>query len=123
MKVTSFRETVAALNSVREKQDADGGNARQQHEQQQKRKEAPEEEIEVTEEKVGAAIDAFAKDAGTQANHLNATMSGQGPGLRVVLKDGSGAVVRQLTGEEFLKLREAASMDTKPRGRLLDRKL
>ena len=58
---------------------------------------------------MGAAVTAFATELQNQTAGLSASMSGQGPGLKVVLKDGSGAVIRQPTGEEFLKLREAAT--------------
>ncbi len=71
-------------------------------------------------EQVGSAVNAFSHEADVVASGLNAELEGKGPGLRVTLKDGSGAVVRQFTGEEFVKLREAA---TGPRGKLLDKKL
>jgi hypothetical protein len=66
------------------------------------------------------AVGEFAQDGAITSNGLQAEVAGQGPGLRVTLKDGRGAVVRQFTGEEFLRLREAASAG---RGRLLDKKL
>lgn len=71
-------------------------------------------------EAVVTAVDAFSQDSAVVANGLNAAVEGQGPGLRVTLKDGRGAVVRQFTGEEFVRLREAAAG---PRGKLLDKKL
>ncbi len=69
---------------------------------------------------VGSAVEAFSHDSAVLANGLNAAVEGQGPGLRVTLKDGRGAIVRQFTGEEFIRLREAAAG---PRGKLLDKKL
>lgn len=72
------------------------------------------------EDTVDTAVEAFAQDSAVLANGLNAAVEGQGPGLRVTLKDGRGAVVRQFTGEEFVRLREAAAG---PRGKLLDKKL
>lgn len=127
MKVSSLTEAMKFLNRVREKQDA-GENSRQNSKhnpyQDQKKKgskEAPSEEVSA--EKVGEAIHAFAKDAQTQASGLHAEALGSGPGLRVILKDGSGTVVRSLTGEEFLKLRENASQDFHTRGKILDQKL
>lgn len=72
-------------------------------------------------EQVGSAVDALSQDLANAAIGLNATMEGQGPGLRVTLKDGRGAIVRQFTGEEFIRLREAAQGAS--RGRLLDKKL
>ncbi|MBS1962780.1 MAG: hypothetical protein JST04_11220 [Bdellovibrionales bacterium] len=71
--------------------------------------------------KVNSAVEAFGADTGVAANGLSAEVVGQGPGLRVTLKDGRGAVVRQFTGEEFVRLREAAAGTN--RGKLLDKKL
>ena len=71
--------------------------------------------------KVTSAVDAFGADTATASNGLSAEVEGRGPGLRVTLKDGRGAVVRQLTGEEFVRLREAAAGTN--RGKLLDKKL
>jgi hypothetical protein len=71
--------------------------------------------------KVSSAVRSFGQDTDTVANGLSAEVIGRGPGLRVTLKDGRGAVVRQFTGEEFVRLREAASGTG--RGKLLDKKL
>jgi hypothetical protein len=71
--------------------------------------------------KVSTAVTSFSHDTDAVANGLSAEVVGQGPGLRVTLKDGRGAVVRQFTGEEFVRLREAASGTH--RGKLLDKKL
>ena len=70
--------------------------------------------------KVNLAVDSFVQDTTTVSNGLSAEVIGQGPGLRVTLKDGRGAVVRQFTGEEFVRLREASAGG---RGKLLDKKL
>ncbi len=78
---------------------------------------APDPEAEA---KVFAATLELANDDGITAHGLIPEVQGTGPGLRVTLKDGRGAVVRQFTGEEFLRLREAA---TGNRGKLLDKKL
>jgi hypothetical protein len=71
--------------------------------------------------KISSAVDSFGADTATVANGLSAEVVGQGPGLRVTLKDGRGAVVRQFTGEEFVRLREAAVGTG--RGKLLDKKV
>jgi hypothetical protein len=71
--------------------------------------------------KVNSAVESFEGDSAVVANGLSAEVVGNGPGLRVTLKDGRGAVVRQFTGEEFVRLREAASGTG--RGKLLDKKL
>src|SRR5690349_13558420 len=109
MKLGPLTEAVRYLNTVHEKRESGdgGGNSGHQNHQNPEQRKDPE-VIEVSDEKVGAAIDAFRRDTQTQANGLSAEMNGNGPGLRVVLKDGSGAIVRQFTGEEFLRLREAA---------------
>lgn len=75
-------------------------------------------------EKIDQAVEAFQTELDAQANGLNASVVGNGPGLKVILKDNAGGVVRQLTGEEFLKLREATSpLAGNGRGKILDQKL
>lgn len=124
MKVAPLTETIRYLNSVHEKKesgDQGGQKSGQQHQQNSEQKdEQP--VFEVSDEKVGAAIEGFRSDAQTRANGLQAEVSGKGPGLRVVLKDGSGAIVRQMTGEEFLQMREAVKQG-QVRGRILDQKI
>jgi uncharacterized FlaG/YvyC family protein len=71
--------------------------------------------------RVNSALNSFAQETDVLENGLSAELDGKGPGLRVTLKDGRGAVVRQFTGEEFIRLREAASGSG--RGKLLDKKL
>ena len=76
-------------------------------------------------ESIDRAIADFLADKQTQENGLSANVTGSGPGLKVVLTDGSGGVVRRLTGEEFLKLRQSVSEGTsqESRGKILDQKL
>jgi hypothetical protein len=103
-----------------------GGNPQQQGKRQNRQGQEKEEEtpvFEVTDQTVGEAVDAFHADTQTLAQGLQASMDGQGPNLRVTLKDGSGALIRQFTGDEFLKLRDAVSKDGRSRGRILDQKL
>jgi uncharacterized FlaG/YvyC family protein len=71
--------------------------------------------------KVNSAVESFGEEAASLAPDLSTSVEGKGPGLRVTLKDGRGAVVRQFTGEEFVRLREAAAGTS--RGKLLDKKL
>ena len=125
MKVGPSTEAIRYLNSVHEKRepgDEAGQNPGQQHGQNPEKDGQNPEIFEVSDEKVGDAIQAFRKDGQTQAHGLSAEMIGKGPGLRVTLKDGSGAIVRQFTGEEFLKLREATAMG-RPSGKILDQKV
>ena len=123
MKIAPLIEAQRFINQVQGKKDTDG-HARQQHEQQKKKKE-PEiaETMDASPDTVSAAIQAFQIDKDTQGSGISAEMDGRGPGLRVVLKDGSGAIIRQFTGEEFLKLREAVQQDGRVRGKILDQKL
>jgi hypothetical protein len=119
MKINPVNNALSLLNRVREKQEHGGQSQRDPQNQQQ---EQPKQQ-EPLPEAVQQAVEAFQTDSQTQSNGLSATMEGSGPGLRVVLKDGSGGVVRQFTGEEFIKLREAAGQDTRARGKILDQKL
>jgi peptidoglycan hydrolase-like protein with peptidoglycan-binding domain len=77
--------------------------------------------IEVTDEVVNAAMAAFQADQQTQAQGIAAEVQGTGPGLKVVLKDGTGATIRSLSGEEFLRLREATNA-VRVSGKIFDQK-
>lgn len=124
MKVTrasdGFRlhESSASDRKVDEKPDKEGFSQQRQQDDtpQDRREETP------SREDLELAIQQFATDRQSRENGLQADLVGQGPGLKVVLKDGTGAVIRQFTGEEFVKLREAVASDT-PRGKILDQKL
>jgi hypothetical protein len=122
VKVTSLTEALRFAGIVREKKDQRDGQGQPQQQQHQKSRDQ-ETGREVSGNEIDEAIASFQKDAQASSNGLTATATGQGFGLRVVLKDGSGAVIRQLTGEEFVKLREAASQQSRPRGKILDQKL
>jgi hypothetical protein len=100
--------------------DKQGGAGQNAYERQQK-KDQKEEEFEATIEEVSAAIEKFAGDEATLTAGITAQSEGTGPGLRVLLKDPSGGVLRSVSGEEFLKLREAVNAGNKS-GRLLDQK-
>ena len=89
---------------------------------QEQKKDQRESDPQAFEAQVNAAVYSFGLDLHAQNQGLKAETAGHGLGLKVVLKDGMGAVVRQLSGEEFLELRQAASGENKKRGRLLDRK-
>jgi hypothetical protein len=123
VKIGSIYESVRSLNTVKERKDGEHPQRERRDQQNPQKDKSFAETLEVTRESVDSAVEEFDSERATQANGLHAHREGDGPGLRVVLKDGSGAVVRQLTGEEFLKLREAASLETQPRGKILDRKL
>lgn len=129
MKINPLNQTLGIPNRVREKDDA-GDRSRGDHPSDQRNQQGsdqgeqgPPEHFEISDTQVAAAIESFSNDNQALANGLKASASGSGPGLKVVLKDGSGAIVRQLTGEEFIRLREAASKDGRIRGKILDQKL
>ncbi len=103
-------------------QDREGSGQNAQHQDQQQKKDEQPETIEVTDEKVRSALQDFNKDNSVNTAGLTAEVDGRGPGMKVMLKDGTGAFVRVFTGEEFLRLRETAKAETGQRGRLLDRK-
>jgi len=112
-------DALRTISQVRSKSDGvSSGNPQQQYPQQGGKEDA-EESPEQFEQKLDSAIEKFKEEA--KANGLDTQVSGDGPGLRVTLTDGSGAVVRQFTGEEFVKMREG-SHDGR-RGKILDQKL
>ena len=109
-----------AIYGIRTKREGDGDPQKEQYSQNQKKQEEEKkDDAPPSEEKVEAALEKFREDA--KASGIDVSMSGKGPGLRVVLTDGSGAVIRQLSGEDFLKMRESGH-DSR-RGKILDQKL
>lgn len=91
----------------------------QKEQQRHSDKEDSKEQEQATPEEVQKAIERFASDGDTIAQGLTAQSEGTGPGLRVLLKDQNGSLIRQLSGEEFLKLRNTV---TQKRGKILDQK-
>ena len=126
MKVNRLTEKLGFFaNAVRRKEDDQptGQDRRQQQEQGKDGKDQKFDEVlEVTEKRVDEAIAQLNHDAQALSHGLTANIEGAGPGMKVILKDGTGATIRQFTGEEFLKLRQSAGA-TGARGKLLDRKL
>lgn len=121
LKVQPQSFAFAQLERVRKNDDAPGKERRERGSSNSENERKKDEKEVFDLERLSQAIDDFGTDPNTQIHGLNASQEGRGPGLRVTLKDGSGAIVRQFTGEEFLRLREAAA--TPARGRLLDKKL
>ena len=119
--------TNKAADRVHEKRDSadfsDTADRQNQENQKKQDEQGHFERHEVAKEEVQQAIESFGKDSQVIANGLSATTEGNGPGLKVILKDGQGKTVRQLTGEEFMKLRETLADQTAKRGKLLDQKL
>ena len=124
MKITPPPTINTGFAKVSEKQDH-GGTSQQKDQRQNPDDSKKEKEVHVDSnlQSVAHAIEEFSADKHAQANGLSAAMVGAGPGLKVVLKDGSGAIIRQLSGEEFLKLRETVTKDSSKRGKILDQKL
>lgn len=129
MKINSYpsisqithRSAEKAGGVANEKQGGAGQNAYQQN-QKKKDQDSSEFEKHVSEAKVQEAIHSFADDDKNKGLGITAAQEGSGPGLRVVLKDNQGGILRNISGEEFLKLKEAASSGNKS-GRLLDQKI
>jgi uncharacterized protein YlxW (UPF0749 family) len=124
MKINPLNPATQYLDHVKEPRDGQNQSGQQKPDQQEKRDDKESEVKQAAEsfEDIQAAVTAFHADMQTQSNGLSAAVEGSGPGLKVVLKDGSSAVIRQFTGEEFLKLREVVSKG-KARGKILDQKL
>jgi hypothetical protein len=131
MKIGSFGNVIfpkfGGKNAVAQddaRAEKDGGNGRDQYMRQQKKdgdgeeKSSPEDQ----KRKMEQALQSFKDDPQTLASGISAEAEGSGLGLRVIVKDASGGVIRQFTGDEFMKLREAVGQDQKGRGRLLDQK-
>ena len=102
--------------------DKQGGAGSNAYERNQKKKDDDEKEFEASLEAVEAAVDGFDEDETNQAHGITASTEGQGPGLRVVLKNADGGVLRSVSGEEFLKLRDAVAAGARS-GRILDQKV
>lgn len=122
MKITSLTQAIGLLNRVQSKGEGQSGRDSQQQRQQQSGREQ-EQKREVSEQEMNTAVAEFRADPQTRESGLTAETEGHGPGLRIVLKDSNGAVVRQLTGEEFMRLRQGVSKDQRSRGKILDQKL
>jgi putative component of toxin-antitoxin plasmid stabilization module len=120
VKIRSINDQAGGyFGRVNEKQEKESFSDASKQQQDHSAKE--DEKIEVTEEKVNNAIQQFSSDEQTKGSGLSASRAGSGPGLKIVLKDKGGSVIRELSGEEFLKLRSLGSAVR--RGKILDQKL
>ena len=120
MKVQNFQDTLSSLTQVQSKSDSSQSGKRDSSQDQNRQKDDREIK-EVDDEQVVQAIDDFTSSKSMIARGITAQKMGEGPGLRVVLKDGSGAVIRQMTGEEFVELRSSVTQGKS--GQIIDRKL
>jgi hypothetical protein len=122
MKINSYPLVNPLFGKIAEtNQDKQGGSGSNAYERQQKKQDQSEAEKKASPEEVEAAVVGFDGDTAHQEHGITASTEGNGPGLRVVLKDARGGVLRSVSGEEFLKLREAAASGAKS-GRILDQK-
>jgi hypothetical protein len=123
MKIQSYTNIQPLFGKVAEAGPEKQGGAGQNAYERQKKKDEQDEKKKVLEtpEALEAAVDGFSGDETNLAHGISASAEGSGPGLRVVLKDQQGGILRSVSGEEFLRLREAVSSGRKS-GRILDQK-
>ncbi len=123
MKISTYPSNAVKMFERVNGQNADkhGGSGSNPHDQNKKEQE-PKEEFLVTVENVQKAIEDFSSNEINHSHGISASQEGTGPGLKVTLKDASGGVLRSVSGEEFLKLREAIHSGVKS-GRILDQKV
>jgi uncharacterized FlaG/YvyC family protein len=126
MKIHSLTGAIGYSTRIREKSDGQTPenafqDSKEQREEEQRHKEQLNSPVSL--EQVTEAAAAFQADEQAKLNGLNVSVHTAAPGLKVVLKNELGDVVRQLTGEEFLKLRESSAGFTKIQGKILDQKL
>jgi hypothetical protein len=95
-----------------------GSNAYEQNKKEQEKQQ----EFEATMENIQKAVDDFSSNEMNRSHGISASSEGSGPGLKVILKDCNGGVLRSVSGEEFLKLRQALQVGAKS-GRILDQKV
>jgi hypothetical protein len=123
MKIQSYQTIQPMFGKVSDASAEKQGGSGQNAYEQQKKRDNEEEQKKLLENPVAleAAIDGFSEDETNLAHGIRASAEGSGPGLRVVLKDPHGGILRSVSGEEFLRLREAVSSGRKS-GRILDQK-
>jgi hypothetical protein len=123
MKINTYSMVNPHFGKIAEThKDKQGGAGSNAYERNQKKKDENEKEFEASLEAVEAAVEGFDEDQTNQVHGISASAEGQGPGLRVVLKSAEGGVLRSVSGEEFLKLRDAVASGAKS-GRILDQKV
>ncbi len=134
MKVNGFRELFQINRTVKANADGGDGHGAAGYEQQDKKNSdgnQPEHEgaqqaavltPEQERQAVERAVTEFETEAQSQQHGLKASISGNTPGLRVVLSDVNGNIIRQFEGQEFVRLRSSGTRDTRGRGKLLDQK-
>ena len=125
MKINSYAAISPLFGKIKEtNQDKQGGAGQNAYERQKKKdpEEDSKKDFKASLEEVQDAVEGFLEDETNLAHGISADTEGNGPGLKVVLKDPNGGVLRSVSGEEFLRLREAVSAGAKS-GRILDQKV
>ncbi len=121
MKIQTFTPIPASFGRITEAgNDKQGGAGSNAYERQKKQEKQGDDES-VSPEALEAAIESFGVDETNMSHGISAARVGNGPGLRVLLKDSTGGILRSVSGEEFLRLREAVHSGRKS-GRILDQK-
>lgn len=124
MKINNLTGNISIFpNQVRDKKDLSEQESQKQQQERKKKdsEETPDPKSEKFAEEIEKAVSSF--HGGPDSSGLTASTQGRGPGLKVVLSDPSGNVLREFTGEEFLKLKNSSKTDGKGRGKILDQKL
>ncbi len=114
------RKNLVELNTQQEHPSQD--HSRKEDQADEKNQEL-ESNPEVNPEKLDQEIRSFQSDILSQNLGLYLNQEGHGPGLRIILKDPAGNVVRSFSEAEFLRLRQETSRDGRHCGKILDQKL
>lgn len=128
MKLKSTESTqpiFSNVDRVHEKRNAEGFSdefKRQNQDDQKKQKqEEPNKKVNVTDQEVHQALETFGNQKLSQ--ELDATAQGSGQDLKVMLKDKNGKLIRQMTGAEFVDLKQTLEKQGAAIGKMLDQKL
>ena len=123
MKIQSLLSSVGYREVLRQR-DAVGDESPKRQNEQQSAGDEKEKENEaklLSFDAVAEELTHFSEENAANLAGISTSIEGNGPGLTVTLKDGKGAVVRQLTGQEFMEMRVSAR--GVGRGQLIDKKL
>jgi hypothetical protein len=126
VKITPAPEAKKFFDRSRSRVEAEKGFNEEKREESrdspEKKRSFKEESVEISDEDVEVAIQDFSEGQSASNLEIQAVAQGTGPGLKVVLKDGSGSVIRQMTGEEFMRLKENLQDSSTSSGKMLDQK-
>ena len=132
MKIQPNFDPLRFFNSIRSgRNNGEGGAGRNQYDPNQTQKDDRQKDSEQNSNEgqkndpkaLSQALDGFKADPQNQASGLTATLEESGSGLKVVVRDCNGILLRQFSAEEFLRLRATAATDSHHRGKILDQKL